>query len=373
MERSPGIPDYGSLARIVLAPGEGLPVRETWALHNVDLLYLEAGEVVVVDIQRRTQETWAAGSRITFPPDPNGSKEIYRYGLRNDGSQPASLLRVNYGGTGAQGKTIEYPQFGTDDPRFLVSISASYGLTLPDAPSGNSIVFLARLDLEPGVDLGTHTHTGPIGLWVESGTLTFEHPAIETLLDAGFSGNADREVPIVPTGEPISLTPGGAISVPRFIPHRVANTGESTLSLLVIGVVDSTHPFIGRFSALEIHSSICPSGYSGTDYYGACHDTGREGAQFVIVGDDGYEAEGLTSTYNADGAAWPGIIRFGALQAGEFWLREPSAAVGDSMSLYCSMDGEPLGQYDGPATDTVVIDVPAASYVVCDWYTIPNG
>ena len=77
------------------------------------------------------------------------------------------------------------------------------------------MVFLARTTWAQGAELPDHTHAGPVGLYVESGTLTVGRPG----------------------GMEAQLGPGKGVVFPAETPKRERNAGAEPAVVLVTGVV----------------------------------------------------------------------------------------------------------------------------------------
>src|SRR5215218_8702893 len=104
------------LERMPLAPGESigdpdrLPLYDHMSAHGPELLYVEAGEVVMATSsdqsfgQYTQEDAYAAGDQVALPMQeyvlPNGERSLSSgggYELRNDSSEPACVLRLSLG------------------------------------------------------------------------------------------------------------------------------------------------------------------------------------------------------------------------------------------------------------------------------------
>lgn len=123
-------------------------------------------------------------------------------------------------------------------------------------------------------------------------------------------------------------------------------------------------------SFLEMHALQCPA---GTDPSGAlydlCHGDGAAGITYTVTGPDGYAGQATTTIPVSPG---PGIATFGQLSDGQYTITQQGISPLDALVVYCSLDDDdivvPTTVVD---TGVVVLDLPADTGVVCDWYTVP--
>src|SRR5690606_3944929 len=85
-------------------------------------------------------------------------------------------------------------------------------------------------------------------------------------------------------------------------------------------------------SSVEVHLSICPGGYEGSNWYADCHDNGTNGQSFTIADANGE----ITAEAVVERTPGPAIARFTELPAGEFVLRGGPPQDFGSVFLYCS-------------------------------------
>lgn len=121
-------------------------------------------------------------------------------------------------------------------------------------------------------------------------------------------------------------------------------------------------------SSVEVHLSICPENYQGTNWYADCHDNGTSGQSFILADANGE----VTSDAVVERTPGPAIARFTQLPAGDFELRGGPPQDFGTVFLYCS----------DPATNTQVetrfeggmgyFSLAENQSVVCDWYFVPE-
>ncbi len=121
-------------------------------------------------------------------------------------------------------------------------------------------------------------------------------------------------------------------------------------------------------SSVEVHLSICPGGYEGSNWYADCHDNGTNGQSFTIADANGE----ITAEAVVERTPGPAIARFTELPAGEFVLRGGPPQDFGSVFLYCS----------DPATNTQLettfeggmgyFTLAENQSVICDWYFVPE-
>jgi hypothetical protein len=122
---------------------------------------------------------------------------------------------------------------------------------------------------------------------------------------------------------------------------------------------------------IEIHSTQCPPGYTGTAYFEDCHPTPVPGETFTAVA-PGLSQEAVTTA--------EGVIVFGDfLEAGSVTIAQ-AVPAGDyaEYAVYCSrVDNQepiPFAYVDGSRAVTFELPadiVDAGGGIVCDWYNIP--
>ncbi|MDP9358279.1 MAG: hypothetical protein M3R02_23925 [Chloroflexota bacterium] len=196
--RLPTGPVILRLDRLPLAPGESTAEIRSSGPH---LLYVETGSVILTGVPGLVG-TYGPGADV---PLPTGAS----YTLRNDATEPASLLRLDV----APGADTTPAALGTP-----VDASAQVLLTvtvprLQQQPT--SYLFLARTTWDPGADTGWRTYPGPLGMVVETGALLVSGPNRATF----------------------QLQTGEGILAPAFAAHRVQNAREEPVTALVAAVI----------------------------------------------------------------------------------------------------------------------------------------
>jgi hypothetical protein len=208
VDASATAPGTLTLERVTLPAGAGLASRQVAA---ADVLYVEHGTLTLVDSLGLTSTlTEEQGAHLR-------AGAIYE--TRNDGSEAVSILRLSLTGTVASATPVVSPMAtpvvgnGTDD--VVVTSLAEFSLaTIPASPA---TLFLDRATWESGVDSGPYTQTGPIGVLVESGTLTISSPS-------GIDGE---------------LSEGNAVLLPADQELRTRNDGDGDAVALLFGVIPS--------------------------------------------------------------------------------------------------------------------------------------
>jgi hypothetical protein len=156
-----------SLERMEVSAGAILQPRQ---VTTAEILYVEAGALTLVD---------SLGLTSTLTEDSG----VYLragavYETRNDGNESTSVLRLVF--TGAvdsatpTASPMATPVTGSGADDVIVTSLGDFSLpTLPEAPI---TFFLNRATWEPGIDSGQYVQHGPIGVLVQSGTLTISSP-----------------------------------------------------------------------------------------------------------------------------------------------------------------------------------------------------
>ena len=126
-------------------------------------------------------------------------------------------------------------------------------------------------------------------------------------------------------------------------------------------------------ATLTIHNRLCPPGFAGRDFYGACHDSpAPAGLGFAVEGPD----SGSASTDEHGNTAF-------RLAAGRYAVRGGVPGEFATLAVFCARSATPgvafpitaiLGGTRGP-TDLIgiEIDLGGGDDVVCDWYNTPEG
>lgn len=123
-------------------------------------------------------------------------------------------------------------------------------------------------------------------------------------------------------------------------------------------------------SSLELHALQCPA---GTDPDGAlydeCHGNGVAGVTFSVSGPNGYASQQATTVPTSPG---PGVALFSDLPGGSYTISQEGVDPSTTLVVYCSLaDSDDVAPFAYVDADTVTLDLPAETGVVCDWYAIP--
>lgn len=208
----PSLPAALQLERILLGSNTSLQPRE---VTGADLLYVEMGELTVAD-DLGLASSLAEGEGVLLRAGAT-------YEARNDGPESVSLLRLSLGPSTRDaardatpaGTPLATPVVNAQDAAVTITTLAETDVdALPAAPVR---VFLARATWEPGVSSGDYVQNGPIGMLVESGTLTIASPS-------GIDGE---------------LSEGNAIVLPADVALSARNAGDDPAVALLFGVVEA--------------------------------------------------------------------------------------------------------------------------------------
>lgn len=125
-------------------------------------------------------------------------------------------------------------------------------------------------------------------------------------------------------------------------------------------------------SSLEFHALRCPAGMDpGSDLYGFCHESGLSGVTFDLVGPAESTASQTTTVPVSPG---PGVAVFPDLSAGTYTASWRGFDPNATLVVYCSLaDADDAVPFTTVGADSIVLDLPAGTGVVCDWYDIPQA
>jgi len=121
----------------------------------------------------------------------------------------------------------------------------------------------------------------------------------------------------------------------------------------------------GQPSSISVTKYLCPEGTTGS-YRAQCGSSPLQGATFTLDGPGSYASQLVTG---ADGAAW-----WGELSSGSYRLTEiPPAGVNVAVYVVsCEANGQDFEfTYSDRNGMRVLLDLPAATDVTCNWYNIP--
>ncbi len=128
-------------------------------------------------------------------------------------------------------------------------------------------------------------------------------------------------------------------------------------------------PAVGT-STLEMHALGCPDGTDPTGaLYDTCHSTGVAGVTYSATGPSGYTGQAVTTVPVSPG---PGIATFGELSNGEYTISQDGVDPSTELVVYCSLaEADDVVPFTYLDSDTISLELPADTGVVCDWYAIP--
>ena len=114
---------------------------------------------------------------------------------------------------------------------------------------------------------------------------------------------------------------------------------------------------------LTIHNRICPSGFTGPDFYGTCHDTApNPGLPFSISG-----PEPGSGTTDANGD-----ITFGGLIPGPYTVSGGVPGEFAEVTYFCARRATPSVAFPFSVVTTgISVTLADTDDVVCDWYNSP--
>ena len=202
--------------RIALPPATELPVRTTT---SPELYYVQAGEFSV-------QDDFGFGTTV-----PDGTALTLKPGTTvtagNEGSEAATVLRlrISDGAAAEEGSAV---QEATPSGQAGATTTLLIELPLEDGAAGASQMYLARATFAPGATTGEQGHTGPVGVYVESGTLSIASPS-------GFEGTIGAEQGVV---------------LPADMPLR-ASAMDAEVVVVLVGVGPDEGPFAEVVAAPE--------------------------------------------------------------------------------------------------------------------------
>lgn len=204
--------------RITLGQNAKLPARTTV---SPEVLFVESGAVSIEDSFGFATET-GEGQTLTFNPDVT-------YELTNTGSQDAVVYRLSISGTSeaaaaspVAGAAAATPVSGRAETIILIDREVQ------DLPTGDSTLFIADATFAPGAKSGEYSHTGPFGIFVQSGTLSVLSPS-------GVTGQLKENAGVV---------------LPTNAPFIASNTSDSDASVLLVGVAVANAPVVDEVTAV---------------------------------------------------------------------------------------------------------------------------
>jgi|GEM_PF-5477311 len=114
---------------------------------------------------------------------------------------------------------------------------------------------------------------------------------------------------------------------------------------------------------LTIHNRICPTGFTGPDFYGTCHDTAPDpGLPFSITG-----PESASGTTDANGD-----VTFGGLMPGSYTVSGGVPGEFADVTYFCARRATPSVSFPFSVVATgISVTLADTDDVVCDWYNSP--
>jgi hypothetical protein len=122
-------------------------------------------------------------------------------------------------------------------------------------------------------------------------------------------------------------------------------------------------PADNQLASVTIYKTICPAGYTGTDYYADCYDTPGANISFALAGPAGP----ATATTGADGFAFFENID----AAGTYTITETFPASIDDFAVFCSEAGTAVDVTK--VANGITLDLALDDDLRCDWFDIPEA
>lgn len=125
-------------------------------------------------------------------------------------------------------------------------------------------------------------------------------------------------------------------------------------------------------ATLRVHSRVCPAGFAGTDYDGACHDTPPDYEQTLFLSGP----PNLTGVIDDTGYA-----AFENLPAGDYALQPGLPEATERVVSFCSREGEPgveypsaveHSEYAPPNLYSIEVTLEPGSAILCDVFAVPS-
>lgn len=329
-----GPPSMIAVDRQRFGPGAALSPQQTT---QDRLLYVEQGELFIAG------DTYPEGASVVV-------RARDTFGLRNDTSEEASLLSVDFiriqaaGGSGPEAP----PRVGSADAagRLIQAWTAP--------PTGEPVLFLAAMRLAPGAGIGAISHPGPVGLVVETGALTVEHYA------SGFTPGSGHR------GQRAAIGRGQSLFLAGNTTYRAWNDSGVTTTVLLAGAVAAERPLIeaspgtlafgarsnGQWDVFAYdlgNAAITPlAADPGSDQWAPAYS--HDGGRLAYLSDTGGSNQVWVMPANGGDArrvtdyAGPGQIRFVAWDAGDYALILSVDTGSESMLLRAPLewDGTPV-------------------------------
>lgn len=171
-----------------------LPAGSTDATHTAagnEVLYVVAGAIAIADGFGFATET-TAGQQLVFNAGTS-------YDLAQSGDAPTTVLRLRIADANEPPASVAAPAVSTEASPVAAEPTVT---TLIDQPVENlgsdATIFLARAVYKPGANSGEQAHSGPLGVYVESGALTALSPSgVEGQLKVGAAAVLPASVSLI--------------------------------------------------------------------------------------------------------------------------------------------------------------------------------
>lgn len=198
------------LERIVIPAGTQMPERTT---ASPELIYVEEGAISYTDPFGFTISANAGESR--------SFEENATYTLEVPGSSTTRFYRLSL-------TPVEAETSATLDPSTMEStlvatpvvheirVETLIDRQVEDFPPRLSTLFIGKVTLSPGAETGEQQHDGPLGIYVERGTITV----------------------MTPSGSEGQLAAGASAVLPANVPLIASNNDTEDISAILIGVVE---------------------------------------------------------------------------------------------------------------------------------------
>lgn len=156
------------------------------------------------------------------------------YSLSNSATTAASVYRVSVAGDEAP--TAASPAGGTPVSPAVVKSSVLIDAKIPKLSRSRSTIFLMELSWRAGASSGRLDHTGPIGVYVEKGSLAIVSPS-------GITGN---------------VAAGAGVMLPATAPLIASNSGGGESIAVIFGVSSSPDALLSPFVPTPTKTSSVP-------------------------------------------------------------------------------------------------------------------
>jgi len=210
------------LERILIPADSSLP---THTAASAELLFVEEGEFSIEDAFG-FGSTVESGEQLSINADAE-------YSLANDSDDDAFVLRLRLS-SGNEPETGASPEASpiVDSLNTQVLIEQS----VDSLPTGDSTMFISRATFELGAESGEQEHAGPLGIYVEDGTLSILSPS-------GVIGEVGADA-------------GGVL--PSDAPFVATNEEDVETVVLLVGVVESGEALLAEVTP-EPTATVAPT------------------------------------------------------------------------------------------------------------------